>query len=402
VSKLKNYLKAVENEEIAKSIEATCSKIIPNYIENFDFQSHKTGLLLGEVQSGKTGQMFGVIAGAADAGFEIFILLTTDNIRLQEQTFRRALGVLDDFCVCSENDEIRFIENKLRRPVIIILKKNYRVLERWRNNLSSSGFLSSGGSLFIVDDEGDAASLNTLVNKDEQSTINFHLESIRSLSTSSIYLQVTATPQSLLLQTQSSGWQPSFVFHFPPGKRYLGGDFFYSEPSSYAIRLIDEDELDNVKNDDEYIPEGLSLALFDFLVTAAHTMLSKNSNVCNFLIHPSIRIADHESFANKIGGFLNQLLIAINDNKLENKLREVWFDLQKTKPDIIEFKEIHDFIHKSLNNSEVNIIILNSNSPQNTDYENGINVIVGGNTLGRGVTFKKLQTIYYCRKSKTP
>ena len=39
---------------------------------------------------------------------------------------------------------------------------------------------------------------------------------------------------------------------------------------------------------------------------------------------------------------------------------------------------------------------------ENTQYEKGINVIVGGNSLGRGVTFPQLQTIYYCRVAKSP
>ena len=38
----------------------------------------------------------------------------------------------------------------------------------------------------------------------------------------------------------------------------------------------------------------------------------------------------------------------------------------------------------------------------NVQYETGINIIVGGNSLGRGVTFPQLQTIYYCRLAKKP
>ncbi len=38
----------------------------------------------------------------------------------------------------------------------------------------------------------------------------------------------------------------------------------------------------------------------------------------------------------------------------------------------------------------------------NEEYESGCNFVIGGNTLGRGVTFPSLQTIYYTRTSKTP
>ena len=52
-----------------------------------------------------------------------------------------------------------------------------------------------GNPLFIIDDEADAASLNTLVNKGRQSSINKYLDSIKNGASSSIYLQVTGTPQ---------------------------------------------------------------------------------------------------------------------------------------------------------------------------------------------------------------
>jgi len=36
------------------------------------------------------------------------------------------------------------------------------------------------------------------------------------------------------------------------------------------------------------------------------------------------------------------------------------------------------------------------------EYRTGSNVIIGGNVLGRGVTFPKLQTLYYTRSAKKP
>ena len=42
------------------------------------------------------------------------------------------------------------------------------------------------------------------------------------------------------------------------------------------------------------------------------------------------------------------------------------------------------------------------NNPDALDLSKGFNIVVGGNTLGRGITFPNLQTVYYCRTSKTP
>ena len=191
---LDNYLNQLNNEEIKLSIKTTVDNIVPAHIENFSFREHITGLLLGNVQSGKTGQMFGIISAAADAGFKLFVLLTTDNVYLQEQTFKRAIRDLADFEVCNENDETRFFETKLRKPTIIVLKKNTQVLKTWKNNISSSKYCE-GASIFIIDDEGDASSMNTKVNKNQQSAIYRHLIGLRNLAAGSIYLQVTGTPQ---------------------------------------------------------------------------------------------------------------------------------------------------------------------------------------------------------------
>ena len=43
--------------------------------------------MLGNVQSGKTAQMLGIISAMADSGYKIFVLLTTDNVDLHRQTY---------------------------------------------------------------------------------------------------------------------------------------------------------------------------------------------------------------------------------------------------------------------------------------------------------------------------
>lgn len=82
---LKTYLKTIAdrgNLKLAESISKTAEDIGNLYIKNFSFTSHEIGLLFGNVQSGKTGQMFGVMCKATDLGFPVFVLLTTDNVVL--------------------------------------------------------------------------------------------------------------------------------------------------------------------------------------------------------------------------------------------------------------------------------------------------------------------------------
>lgn len=405
MSYLQSYLERIRsrgNPALADAINKTVADVVPQYISNFSFTDHVVSLLVGDVQSGKTSHMFGLMCAAADASFMNFILLTTDNILLQQQTFKRAERDLCDFCVCDENDYLKFLQNNLKKPAIIILKKNPFILKQWKNNLSSTNFCA-GNPLFIVDDEADAASLNTQVNKNRQSTINKNLDAIKKTTSSSIYLQVTGTPQSILLQTQKSGWKPYFIYYFKPGKGYLGGNFFFTPEPPKQIIFTDNDEASEIMNDDEFPENGLKNALINHLIAAGHIMLSGGS-VCNFLIHPSVKTSQHAVFASKVGNYLNEISHSSDELETREVFHKAYRALKETKPAIQKFDVIYKYIVDRIQNDEVNILLLNSvvDYDENTQYESGINIIVGGNSLGRGVTFPQLQTIYYCRVAKSP
>lgn len=405
MSYLENYIERIKNKgnmALADAINKTVADVVPQYISNFSFRDHVVSLLVGDVQSGKTSHMFGLMCAAADEGFVNFILLTTDNILLQQQTYKRAEKDLSDFCICDENDYLKFVQNNMKRPAVIVLKKNGRILKQWKNNLSSTNFVA-GNPLFIVDDEADAASLNTKVNKKTQSTINKNLEEIKKTTTSSIYMEVTGTPQSILLQTIKSGWKPYFIYYFRPGKGYLGGNFFFPPEVPPYIVLTDNEEAADILNDEEFPENGLKVALVTHLLTSAHIMLS-GGTVCNFLLHPSMKTEQHKGFAEKIGEYLNEILYSYEEDVTNSFFKSVYDKLRETKPNMVDFNEAYEYIIDQMKNDKISILVLNSFSSyeENTQYDKGINILVGGNSLGRGVTFPQLQTIYYCRVAKSP
>lgn len=409
MSYLQSYLGTINKPGLKDSIIETSEAVYNNVRSHFDFKSPATGLLLGNVQSGKTGQMLGIMSKLADEGYRLFILLTTDNIDLQRQTYKRVLNSLPLFTVLSEHDEEKFRAMNQSQPLVIVLKKNTTVLRKWKDLLVASNTFR-GLPLVIFDDEGDAASLNTLVNRHRVSTINSRLDAIKSTATSSLYFEVTATPQAIILQSIISDWRPSFTNYFKPGAGYLGGNFFYSDPKSYCIRFTDEDELADIKDDDDIpCPKGLQDSIYTFLVVCAHKKLAGESN-CNFMIHPSTRIYIHQRFKDVIDGQLNLLQRSTDDKGFITSLKDAWADLQKTRPDLEPFEDIKDCVVGILDNAEIMVIPLNSKSfvcrdsenPDALDLEKGFNIVVGGNTLGRGITFPHLQVVYYCRTSKKP
>lgn len=402
---LQSYLERIRsrgNPNLADAINNTILEVVPQFISKFSFTEDVVSLLVGDVQSGKTSHMFGLMCAAADEGFMIFVLLTTDNILLQQQTYQRALNDLCDFCICDENDYLKFVQNNLRAPVVIVLKKNVSVLRQWKNNFTSNNF-SLGNPLFIVDDEADAASLNTLVNKNKQSSINKNLAEIKKTTSSSIYMEVTGTPQSILLQNVKSGWRPKFIYYFKPGNGYLGGDFFFPADPPKQIIFTDDDEAQDLLNDDEFPENGLKTALITHLISSGHILIN-GGKVCNFLIHPSVKTSQHACYANKIGSYLNEISHSHDEVETREAFKQVYDSLKVTKSNILSFEQIYGYITDQLKNDKIKLLTLNSIASynENTRYETGINIIVGGNSLGRGVTFPKLQTIYYCRVAKSP
>lgn len=407
MSYIGTYLNTLQSNELRESVVNTSNELVSNISSRFSFASQLNCMLLGNVQSGKTGQMLGAISLLADKGYRLFILLTTDNVDLQRQTYNRVKKSLLDFNVISEKEEVLFEQVRLTKPTVIVLKKNSRVLRKWKDILVNTD-ICHGLPLVIFDDEADAASLNTKVNSNKVSPINRNLSLIKKTSTSSVYIEVTATPQAVLLQSLVSGWRPSFVTYFKPGSQYLGGNFFYSDPTSYCAKFTEDNELDKIIADDDTVtPDGLRDSILTFLEVCAYKKIKGETN-CNFMIHPNVKIDVHNKFVNRVQEFLNLLEVSQNEKGYEKALKNIWTDLQHTKPDFPSFEDIQNGVTDILDNTEIMVVPLNSKSfvcrdssnPDALDLSKGFNIVIGGNTLGRGITFPHLQTVYYCRSAK--
>lgn len=386
---LDNYLNLIRtrgNPKLADSIEATADETTRRHLKTFDYVSHEVGLLFGNIQSGKTGQMFGIICAAADEGFPLFILMTADNNTLELQTLERVNSDLKDFLVCGENDARLFEENQLIKPTIVVLKKHVDVLKHWADVLLSTGFVE-GNPLFVLDDEADAASLNTQVNSGRQSGTNKYIEKILNTASSSIYLQVTGTPQAILLQTAYSSFRPSWVQYFEPGKEYLGGKFFFpAEGIPSCIRLIDKDD------------EPFRSAVIRHLTVSAQVLLSGGHVSC-FVCHPGTTQMAHDEHAEAIRKALEWC--EKNPSDFKNEVWKEWNTLVPLK----SIKRPYDAVLEKATELIVNCSLIVMNGKHLVDssqYSSGCVFVVGGNSLGRGVTFPSLQTIYYTRTAKKP
>ncbi|MCX6159230.1 MAG: hypothetical protein NTY74_14715 [Ignavibacteriae bacterium] len=140
------------------------------------------GLVVGQVQSGKTANFAGLMALAADNSWNIFIILSgvIENLRSQTQT--RLLDDLMDnpkmhwvplpkipqFQYKQEYSPERLMldDNDNRRYVTVCLKNSKR-LEKLKKWLWYNREVTKKMRIIIIDDEADQASINTLLAKEK-------------------------------------------------------------------------------------------------------------------------------------------------------------------------------------------------------------------------------------------
>ena len=244
----------------------------------------RRGLVVGHVQSGKTGNYSGLVCKAADAGYKIIIVLAGlhNNLRSQTQIrleesflgyetsfageFGKPVGVgeidtdskIQPNCATTRADKGDFTTKVAKhlaispeqRPWLFVVKKNKTVLERllkWiRNHVADATDSESGRRfvsnlpLLLIDDEADHASVDTgeqLFNPDgtpddehQPKAINSRIRKILHSFAKSAYVGYTATPFANIFihrrnETTEEGpdlFPQSFIINLAAPSNYVG------------------------------------------------------------------------------------------------------------------------------------------------------------------------------------
>lgn len=251
--------------------------------EEFEGKRVVRGLIIGDVQSGKTSTYTGLICKAADAGYKVIILLagTTESLRQQTQeridegvigyTYPKTnksktmvkvgvgeyikdmpatafTSVQRDFVSGSES--IATSINQHKSIVVFVCKKNVSVLKKLFNWLYQQNIDKVKGyvdaPMLLIDDEADNASVNTKKDEIDPTKTNKFIRDICNLFKNSTYVGFTATPFANIFIDPDSVDSMQHADLFPE-------DFIYSlpTPSSYigAKRLFfsDGDYYDNLR-----------------------------------------------------------------------------------------------------------------------------------------------------------
>lgn len=309
----------------------------------------KYGLVVGQVQSGKTANYTGLICKGADAGFNLIIVLAGihNNLRSQtqlridegflgfdtqhERAFRENntwIGVgrfsqnaiahslttsISDFNTAAANSS--GINFGMKDPLVLVVKKNATILNRLLQWLKSKAIDIEGRrvirskSLLLIDDEADNASINTNRDNDPATRINDLIRNILRLFDKSGYVGYTATPfANIFIPIEEDNLFPrDFIINLPAPSNYIGPD------KVFGFRLVEDDEesddvLPIVRRIDDHhhfvddsntpteVPESLKTAIKCFILSCAIRRLRGQIDVHNsMLVHVSrLRAWQHE------------------------------------------------------------------------------------------------------------
>lgn len=382
-----------------------------------------TGLVYGRIQSGKTRAMIASTALAFDNQFRIAVVMTSNINDLVAQThfdFSTGLPGLMIFTKDTDLDrEVQTARLHMERGngcLLLVCSKGKQSLQ----NISS--FLKSINAemypAIIFDDEGDQASLDTNTRRRSQSHIRVAASPIndaiqnklRTALVRHVYVSVTGTPQAVLLQSAEASHRPSFIEMLPPGQSYIGGDSFFSEDepedNSKLIALADPNEKTQLLDANGLIPDGLRKSILFFLVSAAAAIknIGLGEKGYSYLCHPSLKNDEQAVAEDRINDFLNDVLDALYGapQRIEiiRELNAQRDELAKTLgSETPPFDELRKLILQHLPLRR--LLVINAKvKRQGIAYGRGLNFLIGGNTLGRGIAIRDLLVTYYVRASR--
>jgi hypothetical protein len=268
--------KQIGNTQEVQDISKTAKEVVGKWVNPLSGGKAETnGLIYGLVQSGKTGVLTVTGAMGADEGYRTLIILTSDNDPLYEQTLGRAREAFPGIDIIAKKefkDAEAFLQRIKSGTSAIVTTKNSGLLRTLIENFQKGQV--RGLTCLIIDDEADQASLNTKEARADgtRSAINDRIAALRAFFERNTYLQVTATPQALFLQTPGHDFRPKFTVLSHPGADYVGGEDFFGDGST-LVREFDLNDITTLApgaqpNPTLEIPKSLLRALDSFMIGA--------------------------------------------------------------------------------------------------------------------------------------
>ena len=424
-SRYKNYL--IDEQQFSPNVVATLGEEtldgkIMNCLgnPNSSIPFLKRGLIIGEVQSGKTSTYIGLMCKAADAQYKVFILLTGTTESLRRQTQERVeegfiglnpvaekdsdkrVGVGKDnlpiyaASLTSRNNDFTDNCNTIalslaqNRAVVFVVKKNSTVLEsltQWLINTNADPATKKINlPLLLIDDEADNASINTSKKKEDPTKINKQIRALANVFTKSTYVGFTATPfanvfidpETTEKMENSDLFPEDFISGLPIPSNYIGALQVFNREGLYYNQLnyiedagIEEDDgwsfyYKHKKEWDGYLPNSLTDAVYTFyLANAIRDLRGDNDTHRSMLINISRFVKVQKHIKKEIEGIHKRAYTAIKfhlssdfDESMKDPiLRRVYKDWTRYYSNCeFEWDDIVGMLYKSIENIQIKVV----------------------------------------------
>lgn len=416
----------------------------------------RRGLVVGQVQSGKTANYTGLICKAADAGYRAIFVIAGIHNNLRAQTQRRIdegfigrdslkrttnpIGVArirDDLprpttftnVVSDFNgafaDQIGFDLANAGSPAIFVIKKNAKVLRRLNEWLSDHSRNRDGGiplPALVIDDEADNASID--VGRDGQiSTINAQIRQLLKQFPRSSYIGYTATPfANIFIDPRTSDemlqddlFPRSFIIALEPPSNYHGPEriFGCDEISDKQVMVAsDYEDLLPLNHKRSHavgaLPASLGSALDAwFAATAIRFLRSRGAFHSTMMVNVSRFVDVQGRVADLVRERVDAIVRSIRARSRmphadqDPRLGGIKAAFESQYLDCgVTWEQVCGALADAVPSADVKVI--NGTSPDALDYsvKEARYVAIGGLSLSRGITLEGLTVSYFLRSSK--
>lgn len=420
------------------------------------------GLVMGDVQSGKTANYCGLINKAADAGYKVIVLLTgmIEELRAQSQErldegfvgrdsrvlidggrakkaigagrFRPAIpnvltSIDSDFLTANKRALGGIPLENIKEPVLLVMKKNCSPLQNLISFLDSQmvgGTKQLAMPLLLVDDEADNASVNAKKDEDP-AKINKLIRDVLKRFGQTTYVGYTATPfANVFINPDSDDLFPkNFVYSLNTPTSYIGVASIFSDTGSHRHQLLDINDADAsfpAKHKKDLavaaLPSSMEDAIGIFLLSCAIRDHRKEPMRHRSMLVNVTRFTDVQV---RLSGLIKEHLYELTE-LIKQYLADD--DLWHRHARLVKLHELFtehysscgiswDKLRKQLFDAvaAVKVLTINQKSDESDrlnyrayrNTEKGRRVIaVGGLTLSRGLTLEGLCVSYFYRDSK--
>jgi hypothetical protein len=298
-------------------------------------------------------------------------------------------------------------------------------LVKWLDSANGAAALRHA-PVAIIDDEADQASVAT-------SRINPLLRKLIALAPKCTYIGYTATPfANVFIDPANSDdlYPRDFILNLPQPTGYYGPEQIFGREGDAAdpngsvgldiIRSIPEAEVPSLRPparqasswEPDLTPSVLAAVRWFLMATAARAARGDEGH-STMLIHSSVNTTVHEKYREPLEDLLFDMARELQGGENE-EWRQQWQEETERVPaaavgghNETSFEDLEPHLYELLgvdgDDPVVRVVLDNSRSQDRLKYDGDrvVAIVVGGNTLSRGLTLEGLVTSLFVRSATT-